>query len=58
MYQSKVVTEICNILNKQFVNVHDLFVNNELSMHFRKIKLNIFLPVNTVLYGRIPRFFS
>ena len=27
-YQGKVVTEIYNILNKEFVNVHDWFVNN------------------------------
>ena len=38
--QHKCVTEIENVLNKEFVNVCDCFVDNKLLLHFGEYKTN------------------
>ena len=42
MYQPKDISKIDKILNKDFKNICDWFVDNKLSIHFRDDKLNQF----------------
>ena len=44
MYQHKDIAKIKKILNKDFKNICDWFVDNKLSIHVRDDKLNQFFP--------------
>ena len=48
--QHKDVTEIENVLNKEFANVWDWFVDNKLSIHFDEDKQNAFFSVGIRTY--------